>query len=169
MRQTIRGCMTTLQVYRRNHLVAGRRPAGPRCRFHQHLPGWSWLRTGGAPGKTISARKMQSRDHQTPPPPASSQTRLRERRAVRGASVAALRNNHVGHTTSREDAWRARDATTREGHASRARHAQTSCTRPFGYAIAQTIRQERIQPTINVIASLRSGVATMARMGGYVE
>ena len=30
-------------------------------------------------------------------------------------------------------------------------------------------RQERKQPSNDVIASLRSGVATMVRMGGYVE
>ena len=40
----------------------------------------------------------------------------RGRRAVRGASVAALRNNHVCHTTSRGEAWHARAAPDRLAH-----------------------------------------------------
>ncbi len=88
---------------------------------------------------------------------------------MRGASVAALRNNHVGHTTSRGDAWHARAATTRE----RSRVAGVPCPGVLHMTLRMRYRrdhrQERKQPSNDVIASLRFGVATMVRMGGYVE
>ena len=88
---------------------------------------------------------------------------------MRGASVAALRNNHVCHTTSRGEAWHARAATTREG----SRVAGAPCPTVLHITLRMRYRRdhkhERIKANIDVIASLRSGVATMVRMGGYVE
>ena len=62
------------------------------------------------------------------------------RRTVRGASVAALRNNHACHTASRGEAWHARAATTREGsRVVAARHVQNpialACSGRMGRAV----------------------------------
>ena len=88
---------------------------------------------------------------------------------MRGASVAALRNNHVCHTASRGEAWHARAATTREG----SRGAGVPCPTVLHMTLRMPYhrhhKQERKQANINVIAALRSGVATMVRSGGYVE
>ena len=123
---------------RRHRGPRGDRTAA-RLRTRRMIPATP-LNDGNVTGARARRRAL------APPSPAAPQARPRERRAGRGAGVAALRNNHGAHTTSRGQAWHARAATTREGHASRARHARPGLHMTLRGAIAQTTRSRGSRP-----------------------